>query len=282
MSVDIKKPLKKLLPHLLQAKADNLNEADTVQRLVKVFEEVLGYDAMTDISSETKLKNKYVDIALKIDGIIRLLVEAKAAGEKLRDRHIEQAQLYASRNNYHWVLLTNGVIWNLYHLTFEEGIEYDRAFSLDFSTPETLEAAADKLAILHKQSIKKGELERFWEKTTALNPATIGKALFLKPVLAFIRREIRRDTAILIDPEDLSVAIHQMLSSESRELIGPLKIRKRSSRPKHFTLGKGVGEDANSEADDGERKDVPNQRKDKGISTPTNDAQDADLGTVPR
>jgi hypothetical protein len=35
MPVDIRKPLKKFLPHLLQAQSTNLNEADTVQRLTK-------------------------------------------------------------------------------------------------------------------------------------------------------------------------------------------------------------------------------------------------------
>ena len=43
MSAEVKRSLKKFLPHLLQAKADALNEADTVQRIIRVFESVLGY-----------------------------------------------------------------------------------------------------------------------------------------------------------------------------------------------------------------------------------------------
>ena len=46
---------------------------------------------MSRISRESPLKNKYVDIVLKKDGVIKLLVEAKAAGDKLRDRYVEQA-----------------------------------------------------------------------------------------------------------------------------------------------------------------------------------------------
>ena len=56
MPVDIRKPLKKFLPHLQKAQADNLNEADTVQRVIKVFEEVLGYDPMDEISREAAVK----------------------------------------------------------------------------------------------------------------------------------------------------------------------------------------------------------------------------------
>src|SRR5258705_8309193 len=134
MSIEIRKPLRKFLPHLMQAKNDNLNEADTVQRVIKVFEDVLGYSALSEITRESNIKDKYVDLAIKIDGTIRLLVEVKSAGSTLRDRHIEQAERYASEGNYRWVVLTNGTAWNLYHLTFEEGIEYERVFAIDLST----------------------------------------------------------------------------------------------------------------------------------------------------
>ena len=227
MAIDIRKGLKKFSPHFVQARDGGMNEADTVQRLCKFFEDVLGYDALDDISREANLKSKYVDVCLKVDGRVRLLVEAKAAGNQLRDRHIEQAQTYASQNNYRWVLLTNGVDWQLYHLTFEEGIEYERAFVVSLENEDGFEEAAQKLALLHKQAIKRGELEEFWEKATALGPESIGKALFTDTVLRVIRREIRRDTKLLIDPEDLAKSLHEMFSAETREQIGPLRVRKR-------------------------------------------------------
>jgi hypothetical protein len=55
MSTDIRRSLRKFLPHLLKAKEENLNEADTVQRIIKVFEEVLGYDPMTEITCESQV-----------------------------------------------------------------------------------------------------------------------------------------------------------------------------------------------------------------------------------
>jgi hypothetical protein len=44
MAVDVCKPRQKFVPHLLAARDQDLNEADIVVRLVKVFEDVLGYD----------------------------------------------------------------------------------------------------------------------------------------------------------------------------------------------------------------------------------------------
>lgn len=227
MKPDIRRQLKKFAIHFREARDAGLNEADTVLRLCRFFEDVLGYEGLQDISREAEMKKKFVDVCLKVDGRIRLLVEAKAAGQQLRDRHIEQAQIYASQNNHPWVVLTNGVDWHLYHLTFDEGIEYDRAFTVTLATDDGLDQAADKLAYLHKKSVSKGQLEEFWEKATALGPSSIGACLFQEAVLMHLRREIRRVTGVLIDTEDLAKSLHEMLSSETRECVGPLKIRRR-------------------------------------------------------
>ena len=225
MSVDIRHPLKKLIPILLKAKEENLNEADTLVRLVMVFEDVLGYDRLTQITREVPIKSKYVDLALKIDGVIKLLVEAKAAGCDLRDRHIEQAESYAAQSGLHWVVLTNGVNWNLYHLSFDEGkgIDTERVFSLDLASDD-LDKAAECLALLHEQSVSKGAHDDYWKKYTALDARSLGKALYSDTVLRLIRREIRKREGILLDEEDLAKAIHGMLSEDAREKMGPMKI----------------------------------------------------------
>ena len=229
MPVDIRRALKRLLPILLKAKEDNLNEADTVQRVIMVFQEALGYDALTEITRELMIKTKYVDLALKLDGVVRLLVEVKAAGNELRDRHIEQAKSYAAEANIRWVVLTNCVNWSLYHLSFEEGIETERVFTCDLSI-EDIDKAAESIALLHEQSIRKGEHEDFWKRHAALDASSLGKALYTESVLRLIRREIRKREGILVDEEDLAKAIHGMLCEDAREKMGPVKIRRKRQR----------------------------------------------------
>lgn len=223
MKINITRELKKCLPLLLQAQNDNLNEADTQRRIERVFEDVLGYD-LTEISHELEVKCKYVDLAIKIDGATKFFVEVKAAGKKLRTRHVAQGELYAAEGNIRWVLVTNGVEWNLYHLTIDDGVDIECVFSITLS-PETIEKSAEMLAYLHRNSVKAGAHEEFWEQRTALSAASIGKAIFTEDVLRFIRKEIRRRQEILIDVEDLGKAIHDLFTAEARELIGPLKIR---------------------------------------------------------
>ena len=126
--------LRKFAQAFQDARERGANESDTVMYLVKFFEEVLGYDSLKgQISKELAIKDRYCDIALKPDGSVRVLVEAKAASvAALLDKHIEQAGNYASRAGIRWALLTNGVEWRLYHLTFNEGegIVHEVAFSL--------------------------------------------------------------------------------------------------------------------------------------------------------
>ena len=225
----IRSSLRKILPFLVQAQEQSLNEADTVRRVAKVLEDVLGYDGMNEITRETVIKGKYVDIGVKLDGVLRFLVEVKAAGTPLRDRHIDQARAYAAEGNIRWVVLTNGTIWNLYHLTFEEGIEHDEVFSVDLSTDD-FNKAADTLAVLHKDSVRRELHEDLWRKTTALSPQSIGKTLFTESVIRLIRRELRRVERISIDEEDLVAAIKELFSVEAREQMGPVKLRRRRKK----------------------------------------------------
>jgi len=230
----VRTALRRLLPHLLQAQAENLNEADTVQRLIKVFEEVLGYDPMAEISRESQIKGKFVDVTIKIDGVTRFLVEVKAAGVALRDRHAEQARGYAAQGNVPWVLLTNGTAWILYHLTFEEGIEFDRVFSLELTSDLDDDACA-LLALLHRDSVRRELHEEFWRRKSALSPENLGRALFTESVLRLLRREIRRVHGIFVDEDSLVSGLKGLFSVEVREQMGPVKVRRYRKRMKATT-----------------------------------------------
>lgn len=213
------------------ARRTNLNEADTMVRIIKIFEDVLGYNSMTEITREQAIKDKYVDLAIKINGGIAYLIEVKSADTKLRDKHIEQAEMYASRGNIQWVLLTNGIEWILYHLTFDEGIQYDRVW--ECSIVEDIDSAAELIGILDRKSVASGSLERHWNLTVAVSPESIGKVLFSEDVINVIRRELKRSIGVRIDEEVLISAIHSLFSIESRERIGPPRIRrKRKTRVK--------------------------------------------------
>ena len=231
MRVNIAKPVKRFVPHLIRARDENLNEAETVKFIGMFFKDVLGYDEVAEITYESKIKEKFVDIAVKINGVVRLLVEAKRAGVTLRDRHIDQARHYAADANIRWVLLSNGIVWNLYHLTFEEGVDYERMFSVDIAS-DPIEKVSECLGLLHRKSLIKGEHEEFWQRRVALSPESIARVLFSENVLRFIRKEIRKREEILIDIEDIAKELFQTFSPTAQGRIGAVKIYKSKHKRK--------------------------------------------------
>jgi len=156
------------------ARDRNANESDTVMFLVKFFEDVLGFDSLKgEISKELQIKDRYCDIAIKVNGVVQFLVECKAAGLKgLVDKHIEQAENYASRQGICWVVLTSGIEWKLYHLTFAEGegIAHDLAFECNFldELAADSEGLWDKLELLSRDCIESGDLEAYWKQKKLL------------------------------------------------------------------------------------------------------------------
>lgn len=233
MLVDIGNDLKKYVPIFQQAADQGMNEADTSLRLGKFFEEVLGYDMFSDISKEHTVKDRFVDYAIKIGGKTTFFVEVKQAGMDLKEKHIEQAANYAANAGVEWVILTNGTCWHLYHLTFEEGIQSDLIFSVDISK-DLIDDAATKLSLFHKKSMEKGELLNYFNKFKTLEPKNIMQCIFHENTLRLIRRQLKKMTGVRIEEEDLVNSIKQMISPDTWERIGDIKVK----RPRKVTKSK--------------------------------------------
>jgi len=205
-------------------------------RIGKFFEEVLGYDIFQEISKEHTVKDRYVDYAIKINGKIMFFVEVKQSGITLKKWHIEQASNCAANADIPWVLLTNGRFWQLYHLTFDEGIQSDLIWLTDITENDTRESSS-LISLLHRKSIVKGELEDFYTKTKALSPKSIVQAIFQEDALRIIRRNLKLISGVSVDEEELVHSIKGMISKDAWEEIGDIKI-KRKKRPQKPSLKK--------------------------------------------
>ncbi len=117
------KGLKKYQPILVQAKATDINESDTVTIITDMLCDIFGYDKYKNVTSEFAIKKTFCDLAIKLDGKIPLLIECKAAGIDLKDDHIRQATNYAADSGTEWVALTNGAEWKVYKIIFTKPVE---------------------------------------------------------------------------------------------------------------------------------------------------------------
>ena len=124
--------IKRFQPVLANAKSKDVNESDTVIIITDMLADVFGYDKYAEVTSELAIKGTYCDLAIKLDGKIRLLIEAKAIGIELKDAHIKQAVDYAANQGIEWVVLTNAVQWRIYSVTFGKPIGHELVEEFEF------------------------------------------------------------------------------------------------------------------------------------------------------
>jgi hypothetical protein len=175
------------------ARARDVSEADTVTIVKDILAEVLGYDKYAEVTSEHLIRGTYCDLAVKLDGKLAWLIEVKATGLDLKDSHVKQAVDYAANQGCEWVALTNGHRWLVFRVAFDKPIEHHLVADIDFAALNPRrEEDLSLLWLLSKEGWLRSHLEEFAAQQEALSKYTIGALLVSEPVLALLRREVRR------------------------------------------------------------------------------------------
>ena len=175
------------------AKDRDINETDTVAVLNDIFGDVFGYDKYLEVTSELAIRGTYCDLALRIDGNVQFLIEAKAIGRDLKESHMKQACDYGANHGVQWVVLTNGVDWQIYRIRFERPINFDLVCTFEFlSLNARNEKDQEILFLLSKEGLGKNAREDYYEKVQSVNRYIIGNLIVSEPVISVIRRELRR------------------------------------------------------------------------------------------
>lgn len=189
----IKNNLAKFQTVLSIAKDRDLNESDTVSIITDMLSEVFGYEKYIDVTSELAIRGTYCDIAIKLNGKIEYLIECKAVGIDLKDNHLRQAIGYGANKGIQWIILTNGIEWQVHKLKFEQPIQCELIAKFDIPTISLKnERDIQKLAIITKEGVEKSFREEMYEKIQCVNKYVIGQLLLNEPVLSTIRREIKK------------------------------------------------------------------------------------------
>jgi Type I restriction enzyme R protein N terminus (HSDR_N) len=204
--------IKQFQPILMAAKSRDVGEADTVTIIKDMLADVFGYDKYSEVTSEFAIRGTYCDLAVKIDGVLAILIEVKAIGLDLKEAHVKQAIDYAANQGVDWVLLTNGICWRVYHVIFAKPIQQELVVDIDFST---LNSRSDKdielLYLWCKEGWQRSVLGEYHTQRQALSRFFVGAMLETDPVLEVIRRELRKMSPdVRIDIEQ----IKQVLVSE--------------------------------------------------------------------
>ncbi|MBI5424637.1 MAG: type I restriction enzyme HsdR N-terminal domain-containing protein [Opitutae bacterium] len=210
----IKESLKRFQPVLAQAKARDVGEADTSTLCKDIIAEMFGFDKYSEITAEYQIKSTYCDLAIKIEGKLVLLIEVKAINTELKEAQIKQAVDYGANQGIEWVVLTNAQHWQIYKITYGQPIGSELLVTLDLNTlnPKSKDDV-EALFLLSREAQSKSLLSEYHQQRQALSRFAIGAVVLSDPVLAVIRRELKR-----LSP-DVKIEIEEITHVITEEVI---------------------------------------------------------------
>lgn len=181
------------------------NEGDTRFMVTDFLTDAFGFDKYEDLTTEYQVKGEFADYGIRIDRQLVAFVEVKRISQQLNERHLRQVQMYAVNEGVEWLLLTNGRVWQVWHLTGGLPVQLDLVLEVDLLAPNaTPKTAADKLWHLAKDALRRRTIEDVWRARAATAPKKLTEVILSKNVLAEVRRELRRQTGYNAEMTDLA------------------------------------------------------------------------------
>ncbi len=228
---------------LTAAKDRDVNESDTVTIIVDMLSEVFGFDKYSEVTSEQAIRGTFCDLAIKLDGKIQYLIEVKAVGLGLKENHLRQALGYGAGNGVPWIVLTNGLDWEIHRVKFEQPVSHELvcAFNLAELKPKKEEDQA-KLFLLCKEGLVKSAIDDFHDHIQSVNRFVIGAIILSEPVIAVIKREVKRVAAggKVTDEEVSSIIRGEVLKRDivdSDAATDAVKLVKKAQKQKLRNVG---------------------------------------------
>jgi hypothetical protein len=178
---------------LKKAKSRDVSESDTVTIVADIVADVFGFDKYAEITSEQAIRGTYCDLAVTLDGKPKYLIEIKAIGLDLKDNHLRQAVGYGANLGIPWVVLTNGIDWEIHRIKFERPLSHEQVLAFDFTALNPRrQDDRERAYLLCKEGIATAAMEEFHDYVQSVNRFMIGAASLTDPVTGAIRRELRR------------------------------------------------------------------------------------------
>jgi Type I restriction enzyme R protein N terminus (HSDR_N) len=185
------------------------NEGDTRLLVTDFLCEGLGYDKYEDLTTEYQVKGEFADYGVRIDKQLVAFIEVKRCATKLNAKHLRQVEMYAVNEGVEWMVLTNGQVWQVYHLTGGLPLIIDLALEVDLLGEQSPAQKADGLFHLTKEALKRRLLDDLWKAKAATAPKSLAGVLLADVVVDAVRKELRRRTGHNGDPAELARALRE-------------------------------------------------------------------------
>lgn len=107
------------------------NEGNTRLLVTDFLCDGLGFDKYEDLTTEYQVKGDFADYGIRIEKQLIAFIEVKRCTQKLGLRQLRQVQMYAVNEGVEWMILTNGQVWQVWHLTGGLPVAVDLALEID-------------------------------------------------------------------------------------------------------------------------------------------------------
>ncbi|RCG27372.1 hypothetical protein DQ384_27140 [Sphaerisporangium album] len=184
--------------------ARDANEGDTRLLVTDFLCDGLGYDKYEELTTEYQVKGEFADYGIRIDKQLVAFIEVKRCTQKLGVKHLRQVQMYAVNEGVEWMILTNGQVWQVYHMTGGLPVVIDLAVEVDLLGDASLAAKSDALFYLSKDAFKRRLIDDLWKARAATAPRALANVVLSEVVLETIRKEVRRQTGHNADIKDIA------------------------------------------------------------------------------
>lgn len=228
---------KKYQTILTEAKDRDISESDTVVIIADMLADLFGYKKYIEITTEFAIRGTYVDLAVKVDGNVRFLIEAKAIGVDLKDNHVKQAIDYGANHGIEWVILTNGAVWQVYKIHFKQPIDKALIFEIDLlQTTAKNQQLLECFGNLSREGFTQSSMTAFFQQQQATNKFSLAALLTSEPMIAALIKELKKlGAGAKIDPAALKVVIqNEVLKREvvdSEEAKAAAEFIKKANKP---------------------------------------------------
>jgi len=212
------------------AKADSC-EADTKNRIGRIFERLMGYDSFKHMTEEYAIKGAgdtvHCDIAIQLDhgekSKPEMFVECKRVNIDLAPKHLRQAASYGIDKGCEWVLLTNSKDWKLYHISYGKPPQTKLIESWNLLTDDPA-VLAKKFEIISYKNVKNKGLDALWGKVNLLSTSNMLKAILSEESIKLYQRRLKKATGIRISPADIVGQFRHLLNEVALSEMDNIKI----------------------------------------------------------
>ncbi len=254
----IKAALRRFKPLLKAARERDAGRADTATLALDLLSELFGYDRYSEITSELDNKESVFDFSIQTEGQPRMLVRVSPIGMAPDDRYLLATAQYAQMNGVDWIIMTNGIAWQVHHVEDVGANAPETPVVLAFDLLQMQpgrEAHLGTIHLLTREGHEKAGLSHFKLRLEMTNRHYLGAMVLSDAVVASVRRELQKlNPDLRVTPAELRENLAKgvlrpdiVQSNETRSLMvhlqkvkeAELEERRKAADPNRFASRKG-------------------------------------------